>query len=496
MNNIVKIASNYGSRLWSLVSVFIFIPFYIKFLGVESYAVISFYTLLLGLIGFIDSGMSSAVLKEFSKEESANYKYSILKQTEKIYFSISLILVIIFFFSSDLISESWLVSKEIESIRISYYIKLICIGIIFQLISSMYYGALFGLGFQVKANIFQIIWSVFRSGLIVVLFFLFKPSLEFFFIWQIICNILYVLLLRSNVIFKLRKENIKLVSYLKKLPKNILNYIVSVTFLAILVSVNTFVDRLIVSKNFTLEVFGYYSISSIISQVPILFTSPLILFVFPLLSKYYGKKDINKVLEIFDRVILLSLLLITPLTVGVFYYANEIVFLWTSGTINVDQVDNIGRITSYLIIGAYFGALLIPLNYIILATEKTKYTVYINLVQVIVGSCLLYILSLKFGLLGIGVGWIVINILTLIALTIIVKVKVLEINLMKHFKRLILFILLSILFFYSVKIIHLNFEYNFIYFIVVSFFLSLSSSIIITMKINNMRLKDLFNFPK
>ena len=67
-SNLAKLISNYGSRLWSMVSVFVFIPLYIKFLGSDNYGLIGFYALLLGVISFADSGMSSAVVKEFSQE--------------------------------------------------------------------------------------------------------------------------------------------------------------------------------------------------------------------------------------------------------------------------------------------------------------------------------------------------------------------------------------------------------------------------------------------
>lgn len=76
-SNLAKLISNYGNRLWSMISVFIFIPLYIRFLGSENYGLIGFYALLLGIISFADSGMSSAIIKEFSQEHTSNYKYSV-----------------------------------------------------------------------------------------------------------------------------------------------------------------------------------------------------------------------------------------------------------------------------------------------------------------------------------------------------------------------------------------------------------------------------------
>ena len=44
---IKNILANYVGRIWGIISVFLFVPFYVKLLGIESYAVISFYMVIL-----------------------------------------------------------------------------------------------------------------------------------------------------------------------------------------------------------------------------------------------------------------------------------------------------------------------------------------------------------------------------------------------------------------------------------------------------------------
>ena len=98
-SNIGKLISNFGSRIWSLVSVFIFVPLYIHYLGIENYAIIGFYTLILGIISFADAGMSSAVIREFSHDNSTLYKYSVLRKVENLYWTICICISLILIFS-------------------------------------------------------------------------------------------------------------------------------------------------------------------------------------------------------------------------------------------------------------------------------------------------------------------------------------------------------------------------------------------------------------
>ena len=114
--DLAKLLSNYGSRLWGMISVFIFVPIYIKILGIENYAVIGFYTLLLGIISFADSGLSSAIIKEFSLNKTPSYKYSVFRRMELLYLSICFLIVTIIFSAKGFISQHWLTSNSISLI--------------------------------------------------------------------------------------------------------------------------------------------------------------------------------------------------------------------------------------------------------------------------------------------------------------------------------------------------------------------------------------------
>lgn len=135
---------------------------YIKLLGIENYAVIGLYSLLLGIISFADAGMSSAITREFSSERNVVYKYSLLRKIENLYILICLIISIVVFIFSDAIACNWLISNKITQIDLSYYIILIGIGVSIQLLSSIYFGSLFGLNEQIRANSFQILWNLIK----------------------------------------------------------------------------------------------------------------------------------------------------------------------------------------------------------------------------------------------------------------------------------------------------------------------------------------------
>ena len=499
-SNLAKIISNYGSRLWNIVSAFIFIPLYLQFLGTENYGLISFYALLLGIISFADSGMSSAIIKEFSQNTNPNYKYTVFRKLENIYVLLCIILCGIIFFSAEFIAKFWLSSTQISPNRLIYYIRLIGFGITSQLINSLYFGALYALNNQVRANMFQFIWSFARTALVFALFVILSSDLEVYFVWQIFCNIAYILLLRYFIITKLKLLNGDLLKIkFKKLPKHIKSYIGGMIFIAIISAVNIQADKLVSSSLFDLTTFGFYNIATSLSQIPVAVAAPLVAFAFPLFSKFSTESAKSKNIIVFNKVyyiINLSALLITMIII---LFTDEILFFWTKGKIPTLLLPAIIFDARILTTGGMFLALQFPLFYILLAKGRTRYIIYQGIVQLTIGLPILYFCSYKFGLYGLPIPWLIINMGSYIYLFIVVSKKFLPFATEKFFKiyffsPIIIVITVNIILYIS----YLYLEFYFLFFVGISCTLSVILSVFwLNFKTGNslFNYKNLYEFP-
>ena len=69
MNKVTQnIIANYAGKLWGFISIFIFVRFYIDLLGIESYAIINFYTVILGLLAFADAGLTATLTRQLARD--------------------------------------------------------------------------------------------------------------------------------------------------------------------------------------------------------------------------------------------------------------------------------------------------------------------------------------------------------------------------------------------------------------------------------------------
>ena len=85
-NLIIKnTAANMATKIWTIMSMYLFVPVWIHFLGVEGYGVISFYTIMMTLMFFADAGLTATLTREFARgDKDEQYRRDLLKTIEMI----------------------------------------------------------------------------------------------------------------------------------------------------------------------------------------------------------------------------------------------------------------------------------------------------------------------------------------------------------------------------------------------------------------------------
>ena len=499
-SNIIKILSNYIGKLWNILSIFLLVPIYIHYLGLENYGIISFYAVILGVISFADAGMSSAIVKEFALDEKSSLKYHILRKIEVIYWSVVILISLLIISFSGVIANKWLTAEHINFQDLRNYIILIGIGVGFQLVSSVYFGALFGLGKQISANIYQIIWTTCKSLLVIALFEIIDSSLYVFLTWQIVCNVAYIVFLRWHAVKKLKENdsNIIPIPFSHPIPKRILTYISGMTLVSIISSINLQSDKLVISYFFSLKIFSFYTIASVLSQIPVMICAPLASFVFPLLSRFANRVDEFK--DVFKTFTILTYLFIFSSSFLIFFYPLEFFTLWSRQNIDNQISSELNLLIKLLTLGSIFLAMQFPFYYTLIANSKTRYTVYQGLFQVLIGVPLLVFFANYYGIKYTGVSWLLINLFAFVYLMIVCLKKYIHIGVSDFIVRYIL--VQVIVGFLIAWLGHTLYQLYSIPFIVVillsgslSFFLILILGNIID-KRNLLSYKHLYNFPR
>jgi len=406
-----NIIANYAGRAWSFLSAFIFVPFYLRFLGSEAYGIVGFYTVVLGFLAFADAGLTATLNREFARSDrTLLYKANLLVTVETIYICICFIIIISIWIFAPLIASRWLSSGSIASHDIIFFVRLISIGVAFQLISSLYQGGLMGLQKQVLANSILIGYGVMRSGIILIPLYFF-PALTTYFSWQIGITIIYFFVLR--VIVKKEVKTEKKAAFSKSILTDIWHFAAGMFALSILSSILIQADKLVVSNLFSLSEFGFYTLASTFSQIPLMLVTPIGLAVLPKFTQQISIGNQIDVIILFRKTTYLVVAIASFIAFFLAAYAPDILLLWTH---NIDVMNNVSQVARILCVGTLFQAAQLMVYYLAIANGYTKINILLGILSVIFFVPALYILITYLGIIGAGIPWLIMSLITFMIL--------------------------------------------------------------------------------
>jgi O-antigen/teichoic acid export membrane protein len=331
-----NIFANFIGKFWSVLSGFLFIPLYIEFLGFESYSIISFTLVISSLLSFMDSGLTATLSREFARKDQTSFeKMKVFKTLETCYFFIISFLIILLYFISDFISQNWISSlNNIPSDTLSLCIKIIGFEAGFQMLIRFYMGGMIGIEEQVKANYLQIGLGIIRNGLVVLVIY-FLPSINIFFIWQLFSTFFFTFLLRSELlkyfygkyIFKFKPI------FEKDVFLKISKFAGGMLLISLVASLNTQMDKLVISKLLDINTLGYYSLAISLVTVLHILISPISIAIRPRFIALYSTNSRVEASELFQKVNTMSVILLFSFMGTFVIYGEKLLWIWTGDSL-------------------------------------------------------------------------------------------------------------------------------------------------------------------
>lgn len=411
-NNII---ANVIGRIWGFISVYLFVPLYLKLLGIEAFGLVGFYATLLGVLVFADMGFTATLNRELARlsgrKDSTEEMRDLLRTYELTYLCISFALAIVIWIVAPLIVTHWLHPGLLNPQEITLAIRLMGIAIAFQLPSGLYIGGLMGLQQQIHANFLQITWGVYRGVGTVLVLWLLSPTILNFAIWQIISNCIYCLLARKSLWRALSSSVSNHNANFKwQMFQKTWRYASGMAGMAVVSILLTQIDKLAVSKMLSLEMLGFYTIAGSLAAIPLILASSIALATFPRFTTLAASGDREQLSRLYHRSCELVALAIIPSSLTIALFSEDLIHIWTGSATTANET---WLVASLLLGGQLLQAITVVPYYIALAYGDVKLNLRIGIISVLLITPLLIILVLKFGIIGAGFSWLIMNICTL-----------------------------------------------------------------------------------
>lgn len=405
-----NIIANYIGRTWGIISVYLFVPLYLKFLGVEAYGLVGVYSALQGILALADIGLTATLNREMARLSAKNNPTAemgdLLRTYELLYSLISAVILLSVWFCTPIVASQWLRPGTLTTDEITKAIRLMSLAIAFQLPAGLYNGGLLGLQKQVLTNSIQIIWGISRGFGTVLILWLYSPTIVAFLTWQIISNILYFFAVRQ-CLWNAKELGSARPRFNFHILKNTWRYALGMTGISAIGIFLLQTDKIILSRFLSLETFGYYTLAGTLSTIPILLANPIILAVFPQFTALAENNNQFNLIQLYHKTCKTISIFIVPAGLTLVIFSTDFIFAWTG---SITTAKEAGLTSSLLTLGQVLQVFSIAPFYFVLANGDTRFLMRIQILSVLLITPFLIIFIPKYGMIGGGLSWILLNI--------------------------------------------------------------------------------------
>lgn len=393
---------NYLGKIFVALASYLFVPFYIHYLGFSNFGLISIYTVLLTVLSIFDSGLSAAfnrVAAQGNDFESLTF----LKTSERLVASILILIAVLLASFPEFITTLWADNEA----NFSAVVQLMLALVVPQIMFGLYMAGLYGLQRHVSANIINSLLILMRNGMVIPVL-IFRPDIEIFFLWQLVVTVTFVIIIRKILMNSFSKELKKDSSFDWSVLMKHRKYIIGLFYLTIIAAVNSQLDKMILISFVNLSLLGIYTSIHILAMLTYSVCVPICVTLFPAITNALLAGDEGKSAFLINT--MFTLLVYVSVSVFMLLIINykEIIDLWIP---TLEMTPTNSFVAVMLLLGGLFLALQLFPYYLMLSNnmslEISKMAVYTLLFMLPV----MFYLVREFGVIGASIAWLSTNIL-------------------------------------------------------------------------------------
>lgn len=404
-----NLIANFVGRGWAALMGIAFIPLYIKFMGIESYGLVGFFTTLQAVFVLLDLGLSTTLNREIARysalAEKSQDMRDLVRTLETIYWGLAFSIGAVVLMLSPFIARGWVKADALSVEVVQKSVMLMGLVMAFQWPLGFYSGGLLGLQRQVLFNILNVIWYTLRFAGGVLVLWLVSPTILTFFEWQVVVSAVSTGLMAMALWRSLPAGNER-AQFRISILHSVWRFAAGMSGISATVLVLTQLDKIILSKMLSLEFFGYYTLAWTVANGLTTLTASVFTVVFPNFSQRVAVGDMEGLKILYHRSCQLMSVLILPVSMLVALFAREILVIWIQNPVTV---ANTHLLVSLLIIGTALNGLMNLPYALQLAHGWTSLAFYTNVISVFVLIPLLVVVTSYYGAIGAAAVWIALN---------------------------------------------------------------------------------------
>lgn len=422
-----NIVSNFVGKFIAGVLGFIFVPLYIRYLGVEAFGLVGFFISLQAIIVVLDMGLNATTSREVARRigQMRNDDFtSLLYSLELLYYAMAIALICLFFLLGDWLAEEWIKSDGISPETLRFCILIFGFSIALRWPCGFYSGVLIGAERQVVFNSLYTLFSLLKSvgsALVVVAI---SSTIEAFVGWQAVVALVELIVMR--LVYRKLVPNFHgktPTRFRIDLIKQVWRFSAGVGLNTILAIGIKQLDRLLISGMLPIAFLGYYTSAHLLYSGIAMISGPFCTAAFPRFANLYAQNkgyDLARLYHSFSQTISF---LVAPVASILFFFPYEILSLWTQSE---SIAQNASVTLSYLSIAGLLNSIMQLPWKLQLSAGVTWIAILNNSVNFCLFTPVAYFLIDRYGLNGAGLSWLIFNVVYFMAVPHLMHRKILK----------------------------------------------------------------------
>jgi len=410
-----NLIANYLGQGWVALIGLAFIPLYIRYIGIEAYALIGLFAVLQAWFSLLDMGMTPTLIREMGRftggSRTAESIRDLLRSIEIIGLGIAALIVGSVALGSNWIATSWLQAENLPVDVVAQAFVIMGLVAALRFVEGIYRSCIVGLQRQVLFNLIASVMATLRAlGAVAILAWV-SPTIEAFFLWQGLMSIvtLGILAIATYATLPLAARGGRFSLQVLRGVWRFAGGMLGITFLATLL---TQADKILLSKLLSLSEYGYYALAVVVASTVFILITPITQALYPRLCELHARDDLGAMTTLYHQGAQFVSVAAGSAAIVLILFAETFLYLWTQ---DPDLGQRVAPLLSLLMLGNLLNGLMWIPYQTQLAHGWTSLAVRINIVSVLVIVPAILWVTPRFGAEGAAWVWVILNALRLIS---------------------------------------------------------------------------------
>jgi O-antigen/teichoic acid export membrane protein len=411
-----NIIASYISQIYVTVIGIVMVPLYLKYMGAEAYGLIGFFAMLQACFNLLDMGLTPTMARESARFRGgaldALTYLRLVRALEGVFLAVAVLSCGSLLLLSTQIATNWLTAKQLPISEVKNSIQIMAIIISLRWMCGLYRGQISGSERLVSLSVYNVLIATIRFvGVLSVLNFI-SVSPTSFFMYQLCAafiELVGLFVMSYRLLPSIPRGERVAWSYAPLKP--VLKFSLAIAFTSLVWVMVTQTDKLVLSKILTLAEYGYFTLAVLVASGIMVISGPVSGAIMPRMTKLEAEGDYVGVIRVYRQSTQLVTIIASSVAVTLSLCAEPLLWAWTGDRVLAQHVAPV--LILYAIGNGILAVAAFP-YYLQYAKGNLRLHLIGNAGFVIFLIPSIIFAAQKYGGIGAGYVWLVMNIINFI----------------------------------------------------------------------------------